>query len=1477
MDAILRISNQTGIRDFDLTQEKQPIEALQLTFFPTEGEWSYQCPETVLVNGRGSSSGLVRLWDVYLVDQATRTKVLVLPKTAGEKKKLLFSGELSVGRAEGNRLKLVDPTVSGRHCVFFLQGGVLFVKDQRSTNGTWVNDRPATPGTLWRLEQGDTVKVGRYVFGVEEALSLLNMDDGALFCGGADGGQGQASRSAASDGMAARGKKPYPWFSRAPRMIRPLPALDVTVEDAPGIGQKPSMGMMALAMSIPAMALSFGMSALRYGLGRKKYGKLEKQRAELYTRYLTGVENQLTEHAKRQREQSVRMHPALKDCLTLAEGPAMSLWERHPGDEDFLSLRLGTGRQPAKAQIRTQPRRLQLAEDEFTHLPEQLAEKYRLVEDMPLCCELFRDGVCGVIGPRKEAVELALSMAAQIAALHSYEDVKLVVVFPKEEWQFFSWMRWLPHCASAERDIRTIACTEEEAKEFLPSLEAVIRERLDSRKEWSFAEKTSTLPHYIFLVADPSLLAGSPAVGSAMMANQPELGLNGIILGQSLSDFPHSVHNVLRVSRNGKGLHISMTQNSEPLEFDTAESAVPLPLYRTFARKMAPIRLAGSGSGRQGLPSLVTLFEGLHIRKVEELALEEYWAGARPEETMSVPIGIKGGGDAFLFDIHEGAQGPHGLVAGGTGSGKSKMVQAWVASMAIQFSPEDVNFILVDFKGESLVAPFRSLPHLAGFTSNIDPDVRRKFLAIESEMSRRMLLLKTGGDRPYDDIIAYRRARRKDPGMEPMPFLFLVVDEFAAFKDQYPEFISPIDHLYQAGRSLGMMAILMTQKPTGKITAQMDANMGFSWCLQVKEEGDSREVIGNADAAHLRVKGRAYVKAKDGTYELIQSYFGQAPYMPDEKSGKSSAQVFALKLNGLAMEGMEEASPEGKNDRPDEITVLSHHIARLCDRRGIPHARPIWWEPLGDHVDLEALEQRLTRKEGEAAGAVTGPRAVLGLFDDPAHQIQDVFTYDFWKKGNLAVYGTSLSGKTTFLQTLLVSLCLRYHPDEVQFYLLEQGSYQLRALEDFPHVGGSAGGDDPDSMDQVMKFLTGELERRKKKFHRLGVGSPAGYAERTGAMAANIFLLADHVNLLGDAFYEFMDRLVRLAVEGPAYGIYTVCGFSGTIGINSRLRQAVKESVALRLSDRIAYSDLVGKVTENPDGLVMGRGYIQSGKAALLFQTAIFAAEDTDGNRALRLKRLAKELKESWKGPLPVPIRTIPEEIPYGTLSGAPYLLGLEYENGTAVCLRAPRCSLMVSAGTKEALSSLYRSLCRQALEAEGEVWLCTEQAEAYEDLLDGGHLFSEMGDLDRLIPELRKQLQGRQDGYAKNPQADFPPILLLVDNMKTLITTGKDETTGRLEAFVRLCGELGFTLVCGGDAMSMNHCRYSSGSLLAVTMREGDRMIVGGNLVEHQLFDTASFRLKHQKPLAPDEAYLLSGEGETPVHIKLMRGDNDE
>ena len=312
--------------------------------------------------------------------------------------------------------------------------------------------------------------------------------------------------------------------------------------------------------------------------------------------------------------------------------------------------------------------------------------------------------------------------------------------------------------------------------------------------------------------------------------------------------------------------------------------------------------------------------------------------------------------------------------------------------------------------------------------------LQESLMALDNEIERRQLLVHRYG---AHDILDYQARRRSNPDMEEMPFLILVIDEFADFKAQYPDFTGSLNHIFRGGRALGIYTVIMTQKPAGVVTEQMTANANFRWCLKVMSESDSREMLGINDAAYLNKPGRSYVKIGTGVPELVQPFYSGAPYYPDGKRRKPAPAVARVSLNG---ERQPVAGFPQKSAGPAKGTQLQavvQAIASYCRQNGIAPARQVWTEPLPEKLDLSRLLPggRLWDKAADWAESPQSPTAYLGLTDDPANQCQTVAVHRFWTDGHLLAYGMPLSGKTTFLQTLLVSLCSCYTPGQVQLYL----------------------------------------------------------------------------------------------------------------------------------------------------------------------------------------------------------------------------------------------------------------------------------------------------------------------------------------------------------------------------------------------------------------------------------------------------------
>ena len=592
------------------------------------------------------------------------------------------------------------------------------------------------------------------------------------------------------------------------------------------------------------------------------------------------IEEKLSFHNQRQKEVLEKKYPNCMECMARVEGPSAALWERHPQENDFMNLRLGTGEVPSSATVTVPHSSLSLKEDEYDKTPQELAEKYHMVSDAPIVSEFLKYGNCGLVGKREDTIAMARSMIIQVASLHSYEEVKIIGLYPESEQEMWDWMRWLPHCTDDGHNVRFVASNVSESAPVLDVWKKVLDRRKEQKENLMYQQKVLPLPYLLFVVADSKLIMDTP-IGNYLQMNQPALGMGAIILSESVSEFPHSVQNIVELYGT-IGRIYQRERSNEKVSFIPEYAPQELKVLDTYARKMAPIRLRG-GKGDQGLPSMLTFLDGLHIKNVEQLEIGDYWLNCSPERSLAVPIGVRSNGKPFYFNIHEKGHGPHGIVAGKTGSGKTEMVQTWITSMALQFSPEDVNFVLVDFKGTGLLEPFQNLPHLAGKISNLDKDITRNLTSLNSEMARRMTILKNTSSK---DILQYRERCKVHPKWEKLPFLILIFDEFADFKQQFPEFMGTIDSILREGRSIGVYAVLMAQNPSGITTEQTNANIGFRWCLKVASDAASREIIGKTDAASILNPGRAYVKSstpEGEVYELIQSYYAGAEYNPDKE------------------------------------------------------------------------------------------------------------------------------------------------------------------------------------------------------------------------------------------------------------------------------------------------------------------------------------------------------------------------------------------------------------------------------------------------------------------------------------------------------------------------------------------------------------------------------------------------------------------
>lgn len=1329
--------------------------------------------------------------------------------------------EWNIGRNGDCGIVLAHKRVSGNHARLIRRGKAWFFVDLGSTDGSYVNGERTREAAL---REGDEIVIGPYTLAYARDTLIVS------------GGEVRVQRREKPKRKAARQLT----FSRSPRIALPVPQGEIEIDPAPGLGGKPEInwlttllpvtGMLIISVAMMAVTGSFGMmlsipmmligvvvTVINYRTQTKKFETAESELSSRYHAYLAEKEARLQEAARLQKEAACADNPPPEQCLDMARRADSRLFERTPQDEDFLAVRVGVGAEPLRMQVRTQRTGFSMQESELTAAARDLAQRYQTVESVPVLCALRDTPMLGIVGERVQAVSVAQTMLVQLCTLHGCDDVRVAVLYGEREQAQWAWTRWLPQTWNDERTRRFVACGRYEAEELFGAVQGMLKQRAEIRQDgWGQAVPQ---PHWVFVVADMRLV---PEHAAAYLAKGVP-GVTCIVLGAGISALPSGVRVIVQVAGRDSELY----EKSNPAQRRRfAMDQLPVAACDAFARALAPIRLRMDSAEGQ-LPRMITLLDGYRVSDPSELEIGENWESACSYKSLAAPIGM-GAGGLYFFDIHEKHSGPHGLVAGTNGSGKSEMAQSYIVSMALQFSPEDVNFVLVDFKGTSLLRPLLGLPHLAGSISNLDEDISRCLAGLGYEIERRERLVHELG---VKDILEYQAMRASRPELEPMPFLILVIDEYADFKANFPEFTGELEHISRGGRALGLYTLIMTQKPAGVVTEQMYSNALFRWCLRVASESDSREMLGVGSAAHIDTPGRCFVRLGSGEIDAVQPFYSGAPYRPGRGKQEEPPTIACVQRSGKRQCVTPEANADGASCTQLEAVVKA--ISAYSSAHRIGDARKLWLPPLPDREELiRLLPQAKAWKElGDWQSSAQQFAAVIGRVDNPAKQEQYTLRHDFLRDGNLLVYGMPLSGKTTLLSTVAISLCSVYAPDQVQLYIMEFGGYALRALDRFPHVGGAAGDDEPEVLARIVAAFGEELKRRKQLFRESGAGSFAAYRQAHSLPAW--VLLVDNLSQCCAGFFDLTEELVRIASDGMAFGLYLAACTTGTTGLNYKLAQSFSTTLTLQLNDSSDYAMIVGRVRKGAPHRAIGRGFV---RGPLEFQTAIFAARANDHERADVVKQMAKQMREEWSGALPRRIASVPQRVPYGTVPGGPLAIGLDCAEASPVCLPLGKTvGFMVSASDAQSKAHARRLLLRQLAGIPG-LALVTNEADAP----DGATRVEGPDALNAALLELVPVMRERQSAYRAGRGGAFPPIVILIDDAVALLRSGPDEMISRLEVFVRLGEGLNVTVILLDLAAALSSLYYS-GDILTETLHAHPLLLAGGDAQTHTIADVSA------------------------------------
>ena len=589
-----------------------------------------------------------------------------------------------------------------------------------------------------------------------------------------------------------------------------------------------------ILFSVCSMGIGILTSCITFFMGRKKYKDKLRERTESYKRYIGQLQKEIETARKEEREKLNQIYYSATKEYEMVKDFSSALFERHPEDTDYLHICLGIGELPAKQKVTFHmPNKLEL-EDSMEAIPQKLAEAYENIENVPIICPVQECNGIGIIGEETKRYIIFKRILFDLCIRHFFKDVNIYLFLGDDQEEIAEKVRLLPHLNQGNGN-RTIACDTESRNR----LYDLLYKRFSEKKE----EKLSLPSDIVFMYYEDGLMEHPLC---SYIQNASNVGACFFFFADTKELLPQGCDKIIQM-QDEKGILLDSKNKESHITFYYEE--ISDDALEEVAELLSPV-YAKEISVENVIPQTVTMFEMLQIQNEKEWDLKKNWEKNHVYESMAVPVGEGRKNKRIFLDIHENAHGPHGLVAGTTGSGKSELLQSYILSMALQYAPSEVGFLLIDFKGGGMANQFTKLPHLVGAITNIDEySMERSLKSIQAELKKRQELLAALSVNHIDDYI---QKREKNKELQILPHLIIIVDEFSELKAQQPEFMKELISASRIGRSLGVHLILATQKPAGQVSEQIWSNARFKLCLKVQSKSDSNEVLKSPLAANIK-------------------------------------------------------------------------------------------------------------------------------------------------------------------------------------------------------------------------------------------------------------------------------------------------------------------------------------------------------------------------------------------------------------------------------------------------------------------------------------------------------------------------------------------------------------------------------------------------------------------------------------------------
>ncbi len=1096
------------------------------------------------------------------------------------------------------------------------------------------------------------------------------------------------------------------YFLKSPRILKNIVAYDMKISSPPGkdntpevplwitLGPMLTMSASSLIMLsnslisysnnertflqiLPSLIICLSMMCtmlvwpfITKNYQKKQKIKKEEERQEAYKKYIDKKSKDLEIEYENQKRILQETILSTDVCYDMILNRRRSLWSRRNDQYDFLTLRVGKGDVKFNINIDYHSEDFSMESDNLKDMLNRLINYNKFITDVPVSYSFVENPLTAINGLYPKYITFTNNLILQIMAFHSYDNLKIVIFTDKINAQIWDYLKETPYCFSNDKQIRYFATNIDEMQEVSEYLSQIYISRKllnkSSEKTVSFSEFTEG--YFVILIDDIDSARKTDIVNNILKEKGVNLGFSLIVLEEKLSKIPSEVSKFLIIGEK-TSIILDTTNNNQTKFIEEINFSYDMIACSKVVSNL-PIRQEDS---EKQLPSSMSFLELFSVGKIEQLNILNRYKENNPTKSLKAQIGINTVGEPFVLDLHEKSHGPHGLVAGMTGSGKSEFIITYVLSMAVNYSPEEVAFVLIDYKGGGLTGAFinsetgEKLPHVVGTITNLDKtEINRALASIKSELQRRQKIFNEVRQNTGEgtiDIYKYQRLYRDGRLIEPMPHLIIIIDEFAELKNQQPGFMEDLISTARIGRSLGVHLILATQKPSGVVDAQIWSNSKFKVCLKVQDKQDSMEMIKNDLAAELKNVGRFYLLVGYNEYFAMgQAAWAGAQYYPNDEYKKTVDKNLYFIDNVGSINKVINNSFAKVNlvSNGEELTNVVKYIIKIGEESNFK-INKLWLDRIPKNIYIDDLIKKYNYSVEKFK-----LNPIIGEYDNPSNQNQGLVTLDFNTFGNTVIYGTNESGKDELLQTICYSLIKDYSSEELNMYIADFGAETLINFKNAPQVGDVVINGEDEKVNNFHKLLQTEMNKRKKLFTEYG-GNYDSYIKHSGKTLPQIISIINSIEIMNELYMDSIDKFVPIIREGNKYGMYFIFTTENQSTIKMKVTQSCKNNICLQMNNEQSYKDILGKTSGLVPSQNLGRGLIKK-DVVCEFQTAFITKEDTTYNI---IKQLIEEVNtKGYKKAQP--IHVMPQDInisrfmdKYVGLNAVP--LGIEIETLSSI------------------------------------------------------------------------------------------------------------------------------------------------------------------------------------------------------------------